>query len=185
METLTQFLQITVSTHESQIIIGGDEIYLNAERFNQHNHADIVNKLFSEAVDGCPGIPAPRPTRTHTYDFGCTFMGAQALDGECKDSATDTDKGFLVLHCLDQLVTQDVALCMLMTSEGFHFYRSTKNGKHIKTTHWQTNSYRFGDVGKQDIYNKDWLKKNTNISAGDTSSSRWRDNNAADSMVRT
>ena len=61
-----------VSTHESRIIIGGDEIYLNAERFNQQNHADIVNKLFSEAVDGYPGVPAPRPTRTHTYDFGCT-----------------------------------------------------------------------------------------------------------------
>ena len=51
-----------MSTRESQIIIGGDEIYLNAERFNQHNHADIANKLFSEAVDGYPGIPAPRPT---------------------------------------------------------------------------------------------------------------------------
>ena len=63
-----------VSTLESQIIIGGDEIYLNAERFNQHNHADIVNKLFSEAVDGYPSIPAPRPNRTYTYDFGCTFM---------------------------------------------------------------------------------------------------------------
>ena len=35
-----------------------------------------VNKLFSKVVDGYPGIPAPRPTQTHTYDFGCTFMGA-------------------------------------------------------------------------------------------------------------
>ena len=48
---------------------------------------------------------------------------------------------------------------MLMTSESFHFYRSMKNGKHIKTTHWQTNSYQLGDVGEQDIYNEDWLKK--------------------------
>ena len=148
-----------VSTHKSRISVGGDEIYLNAERFNQQNDADIVNKLFSEAVDGYPGIPAPRPTQTHTYDFGCTFMGVQFLDGECKDSATNTDKGFLVLHCLDQLVTQDVALCMLMTSERFHFYRSMKNGKHIKTTHWQTNSYQLGQVGEQDIYDEDWLKK--------------------------
>ena len=65
-----------VSTHESQIIIGGDEIYLNAERFNQHNHADIVNKLFSKMTDGFPCVPAPRPTQTNTFDFGCTFMGA-------------------------------------------------------------------------------------------------------------
>ena len=64
-----------VSTHESQIIVGGDELYLNAERFNQENHADIVNKLFSETVDGYPSVPAPRPTHTHTYDFGCAFRG--------------------------------------------------------------------------------------------------------------
>ena len=51
-----------VSTCESRISDSGDEIYLNAERFNQQNHAEIVNKLFSEAVDGYPGIPAPRPT---------------------------------------------------------------------------------------------------------------------------
>ena len=35
-----------VSTSESQVIVDGEEIYLNAERFNQENHADIVNKLF-------------------------------------------------------------------------------------------------------------------------------------------
>ena len=58
-----------VSTHESRISDGGDEIYLNAERFNQQSHAEIVNKLFSEAVDGYPGILAPRPTRTHTYEL--------------------------------------------------------------------------------------------------------------------
>ena len=110
-----------VSTHESRIICGGDEIYLNAERFNQENHIDVVNKMFSETVEGYPSIPAPRPTRTHTYDFGCTFMGAHLVDGECKDTATNADKGFLVLHCLDQLVTQDVALYMLMTSEWFNF----------------------------------------------------------------
>ena len=65
-----------VSTCESQIIIGGDEIYLNAETFSQHNHADIVNKLSSEAIDGFQGVPAPRPSQTHIcYDSGCTFMG--------------------------------------------------------------------------------------------------------------
>ena len=128
------FYRIHGDTCESQIYVGGDVIYLNAERFNHKNHADKVNKLFSEMVDGYPGVPAPWPTQIYTYDFGCTFMGAQFLDGECKDSATNTDKSFLVLHCLNQLVAQDVALCMLMTSEHFHFYRSTKNGKHIKKT---------------------------------------------------
>ena len=69
-----------------------------------------MNKLFSEMVDGYPNIPTPRPTRTHTYDFGCTFMGVWILDGECKASATEADKGFMVLNCLDQLVIQDVEL---------------------------------------------------------------------------
>ena len=73
-------------------------------------------------VDGYPDVPKPRPTQTHTYDFGCTFMGAQILDGECKASATKADKGFMVLHCLDQLVTQDVTLCMFTTSNQFQFY---------------------------------------------------------------
>ena len=118
-----------------------------------------MNKLFSETVDGYPSVPAPRPTCTHTYDFGCTFMGVQFLDGECKDSATDADKGFQVLHCFDQLVTQDVALCMLTTSEWLYFYRSMKNSKHIKTTHWETNSYQLGQVREKDLYEEDWLEK--------------------------
>ena len=113
-----------VSTSESRIICGRDKIYLNSERFNQENHTDVVNKMFSETVEGYPSVPAPRPTHTHTYDFGCTFMGACLIDGECKDTTTDVDKGFLVLHCLDQLVTQGVALCMLTTSEWFYFFRS-------------------------------------------------------------
>ena len=53
-------IEYMVSTRESLISVGGDEIYLNAERFNQQNHAEIVNKLFSEAVDGYPGVLAPR-----------------------------------------------------------------------------------------------------------------------------
>ena len=65
-----------MSTCESQISVGGDAIYLNAERFNEENHAEIGNNLFSEMVDGYPSIPAPRPTQHHTYDLGCTFMGA-------------------------------------------------------------------------------------------------------------
>ena len=113
-----------MSTHESWIIYGGNVIYLNAERCNQENHTDIVNKMFSETVEGYPSIPAPRPTRTYTYDFCCTFMGACLVDGECKDTATDADKGFLVLHCLDQLVTQDMALCMLTTSASWKSLRS-------------------------------------------------------------
>ena len=60
-------VEYMMSTHESWISVGGDEIYLNAERFNQQNHAEIVNKLFSEVVDGYPGVPAPMPTRTHVY----------------------------------------------------------------------------------------------------------------------
>ena len=37
----------------------------------------------------------------------------------------------MVLHCMDQLVTQDVVLCMLMTSDQFRFYRSMKKMKTI------------------------------------------------------
>ena len=148
-----------VSTRESRIIYGRDEVYLNAERFNQEDHIDVVNKMFSETVEGYPSVPAPRPTHSHTFDFGCTFMGVRLVDGECKDIATDADKGFLVLHCLDQLVTQDVALCMLTTSERFYFFRSTKNDKCIKTTQWETNAYTLEYVGKEDLYKEDWIEQ--------------------------
>ena len=81
---------------------------MNPKRFNKENHAEKVNNLFSEMVDGYSNVPTPRPTQIHTHDFGCNFMGVQILDGECKASATEPDKGFMMLHCLDQLVTQDV-----------------------------------------------------------------------------
>ena len=147
---------------------------MNPERFNKENHAERVNKLFSEMVDGHPNIPTPRPTQTHTYDFGCTFMGAQILDGECKASATKADKGFRVLNCLDQLVTQDVAQGMLTTSNLFQFYRSNKMDKCIQTTYWETNCYSLWQVGK-DYINKDtdWLQKTANTSSGDTGKGPW------------
>ena len=86
-------------------------------------------------------------------------MGARLVDGECKDTATDANKGFLLLHCLDQLVTQDVALRMLTTSEHFYFFRSTKNDKRIKTRHWETNAYTLEYVGKENLYKEDWIEQ--------------------------
>ena len=65
----------------------------------------------------------------------------------------------LLSSILNQLVTLDVALCILTTSKCFHFYTSTKNGNCIKTTCWQTNSYRLGQVGEDDLYKEDWFEK--------------------------
>ena len=87
-------------------------------------------------------------------------MGVWIIDGDCKASATKDDKGFMVLNCLDQLVTQDVALCMLTTSNQFEFYRSKKMEKCIETTFWTTKCYSQRQVGKDDIYkDTDWLQK--------------------------
>ena len=87
-------------------------------------------------------------------------MGVQILDGECKKSATNDDKGFLVLNCLDQLVTQDVTLCMLTTLTQFQFYRSRKTNKCMQTTLCTTKSYYLWQVGEQDLYKDiDWLQK--------------------------
>ena len=77
--------------------------------------------------------------------FELTMPNLYLLDKECKSTATDADKGFMVLHCMDQLVTQDVALCILMTSTQFSFYRSMKmKTNHIKTTCCDLNSYLLG-----------------------------------------
>ena len=150
------------STAKSRVIVDGDAIYFNPEKFKWENHADKVNQLFSEMVDGYPNVPTPRPTQAHTYDFGCTFIGAQLLDGECKGTATNADIGFMVLHCMDQLVTHDVALCLLMTSDRFRFYRSMKKmkTKHIETICCELDSYKLGPVDYEDSYrNADGIQK--------------------------
>ena len=50
------------STAKSRVIVDGDAIYFNPEKFKWENHADKVNQLFSEMVDGYPNVPTPRPT---------------------------------------------------------------------------------------------------------------------------
>ena len=80
-------------TVESWGIVGGDKVYLNLEKFKWENYADKVHKLFSETVHGYIDLPVPRPTQTHAYDFGCTFMGVWLLDGEFKSTTTNADIG--------------------------------------------------------------------------------------------
>ena len=113
-----------------------------------------MHELFSETVHGYPNVPTPRPTQAHTYNFGYAFMGAWLLDGECKSIATYADIGFMVLHCMDQLVTQDVALCMFTTSDWFQFYRSMKkmDTNCIVTTYCKLDSYKLWQVLYEDRY---------------------------------
>ena len=87
-------------------MIGGEELYLNHIKFVKENHAEKIRKIFDEKMANIDA-PVPRPTRAHTYDFNCTYMGARLIDGECKgDSKPDSKSAasaVLILHSGEQL----------------------------------------------------------------------------------
>ena len=101
-------------------------MYLKLDTFRKENHCEKVKQLFKETVHGYPDAPAPRPTRTHTFDFNCTYEGAHLFDGECKASASKAHVAFTVLHLQEQFVTQDVAMSMLTTLHQIAFYKTIK-----------------------------------------------------------
>ena len=68
---------------ERHMIIGGQESYLNHIKFRRDNHGEKVWKTFDEKIQDL-NAPIPHPTRAHTMDFNCTYMGAHLIDGECK-----------------------------------------------------------------------------------------------------
>ena len=81
-------------------------------------------KLVNLIVDCMDTVRAKKNWNSHGSTLGATICQLSSIisglrktsEEEPKDTATDANKGFLVLHCLDQLVTQDVAMCMLTTS---------------------------------------------------------------------
>ena len=129
-------------------VMGNLEVYLNLDIFRRDNHAARVKELFEETVPGYPHAPAPRPTKAHTFDFNCMYHGARILDGECKASATKAEIGYMVLHATEQLVTQEVAMCVLTTSHQMAFYKTVKmkGSGHLKTTVCRTHTYELGHV---------------------------------------
>ena len=74
--------------------------------------------------------------------------GARILDGECKASATKAEIGYMVLHATEQLVTQEVAMCMLTTLHQMAFYKTVKmkGSGRLKTTVCRTHTYELGHV---------------------------------------
>ena len=134
-------------------VLGNVETYLNIDTFRKEKHAELVRQIFSETVPGYPDAPAPRPTRAHTFDFNCTYQGACLLDGESNSSASNAEIAFMVLHLQEQLVTQDVAMSMLITSHQMSFYKTVKKkgSGHLKTTVCKTNTYELGLVKDKDM----------------------------------
>ena len=133
-------------------VMGNLEVYLNLDIFWRDNHASKVKELFEETVPGYPHAPAPRPTKAHTFDFNCTYRGACILDGECNASTTKAEIGYMVLHATEQLVTQEVAMSMLITSHQMAFYKmvKTKGSGRLKTTVCRTHTYELSHVKNMD-----------------------------------
>ena len=77
-----------------------------------------------------------------------TYCGARLLDGECKGSAADDEKGVLVLHSLEQLALKESALAMLTTNDCFTFYRSklVRGSKTVQTKYDESNKFDLGPI---------------------------------------
>ena len=75
--------------------------------------------------------PVPCPTRAHTYDFNCTYMGVWLIDGECKGDSKPKTKSaassVLVLHSVEQLAYKRTALSMLTTNQSITFFEAFKD----------------------------------------------------------
>ena len=93
----------------------------------------------------------PCPTRAHTYNFNCTYMGVRLIDGECKgDSKPDTKSSasaVLVLHSAEQLAYKQSALSML-TNESITFFDAFKDRdtKRIRVTFHELPKYDLDPV---------------------------------------
>ena len=131
---------------EKRLVISGEESYLNHIKFVKDNHAEKIRKIFVEKMANIDA-PFPCPTRAHTYDFNCTYMGAHLIDGECKgESKPDTKSAASavpVLHSTEQLAYKRSALLMLTTNESITFFDAFKDRdtKRIRVTFHELPKY--------------------------------------------
>ena len=121
------YVEYMCAAMERRMIIGGDESFLNHVKFKRDNHAQKVRQIFDENIAGDVKAPVPHPTRAHTMDFNCTFLGACLIDGECKGFAPPDAPSVLVLHAAQQLAYKEEGLAMLTTNSSFTFYHFTKD----------------------------------------------------------
>ena len=140
------YIEYMCSAIEPRIVIGGVEPYLNHIGFRKDNHGDKVRKLFDEKM---PHLNAPvqRPTRAHTYDFNCTYMGVRLIDGECKGDSKPKTKSaassVLVLHSVEQLAYKRTVLSMFTTNQSITFFEAFKDSPtgRICVTYDEGNKY--------------------------------------------
>ena len=110
---------------EKHLVISGQESYLNHIKFKD-NHAAKVREFFDEKISDLDA-PIPQPTQAHTFDFNCTYMGVQLIDGEVKAKYSPSASSVLVLHLAEQLAYKWSALAMLTTNNSITFYESHKD----------------------------------------------------------
>ena len=136
---------------EKCLVIGGKELYLNHIKFIKDNHAEKIRKIFDEKMANIDA-PVPHPTRAHTYDFNCTYMGVHLIDGECKGKSKPDTKSaasvVLVLHSTKQLAYKRSALSMLTTNDSITFFDAFKDRdtKRIRVTFHKLPKYDLDPV---------------------------------------
>ena len=142
------YVEYMTAAIEPLVVTGGRQSFLNHGNFIRFKHADKVRAIMDKTLPTCHA-PAPRPTRSHTFDFNLTYCGARLVDGECKGSAAAEDeKAVLVFHSLEQLALKQTALAMLTTNNSFTFYKSklVHEMKTVQTKYDESNKFDLGPI---------------------------------------
>ena len=137
---------------ERSVVTGAEELYLDHMKFRGDHHDVKVCEIMSKELP-LHKAPVPRPTRAHTFDFNLSYNGAHLLDGECKGSASESEKAILVFHSLDQLAFKDQALSLLTTNNLFIFYVSwlVDRPNYVQTCFHELRKFKLGPVANINV----------------------------------
>ena len=141
------YVQYMTAAIEPLVVTGGKQSYLNHGNFIRFKHADKVMAIMDKTLPTCHA-PAPKPTRSHTFNFNLMYCGARLVDGEYKGSAAEYKKAVLVLHSWEQSALKQTALAMLMTNNCFTFYKSklVHETKTVQTKYNESNKFDPGPI---------------------------------------
>ena len=141
------YVEYMTAAIEPLVVQGGKQNYLTHGNFVKQKHGEKVSAIMGKTLPQSDA-PVPRPTHAHTFDFNLTYGGARLIDGEWKGTASEDEKGVMVLHTLDQLALKETGLAMLTTNNSFAFYRSRieKDTKTVKTEYDERSKFDLGPV---------------------------------------
>ena len=80
------YVEYMTAAIEPLVVTGGKQTYLNHGNFIRFKHAAKVTAIMDKKLPTCDAS-APRPTRSHTFDFNLTYCGARLIDARLIENA--------------------------------------------------------------------------------------------------